>query len=461
MCNSVVALGSATRDGIVVFGKNTDRDPNEALVLESLPAARHQADARVQCTYLELPQVRRTNAVLLARPCWMWGAEMGSNEHGLTIGNTAVFTRVPYQEGPGLTGMDFLRLALERTSTSREALDLITDLLETYGQGGNCGFSKPFTYHNSFILADHQSAWILETAGRHWIAEKVKDVRATSNTLTITTDYDEISDDTIDYAILQGWHKAGTPFNFKKSYGGAGIYTSYLFTLFGRGDGRQNRLTTLLEREKGDITVASVMAMLRDHGPKAGPDYSPANGFFGNSVCMHAGWGPVRTDQTTGSMVSHITAENPTHWLNGTSAPCTGIFKPVWLDSGLPDIGVPPTGRYSRNPLWWQHETLHREVLRDYCHRLGLYREERDQMEAEFMEEALAVSSEPSKRRRHFTRDCFARAAEATARWAETVHRAEPQKTLPRLYGSAWDARNQKAQYFAGNEITSTHNPGL
>lgn len=461
MCNNVVALGNATKDGVVIFGKNSDREPNEAHYLEAIPAARHAKDSLVRCSYIDIPQVSRTNSIILARPCWLWGAEMGTNEHGLTIGNTAVFTKVPYQTGPGLLGMDFLRLGLERAAKAREALDVITELLETYGQGGSCGFSKPFYYHNSFILADHEEAWILETAGSHWIAEKVKDVRATSNTLTITTDYDLASSDLIEYAIKQGWHKPNTPFNFKKSYGGSGFYTSYLFTLFGRGDGRQNRLTTLLEREKGSITVESVMAMLRDHGAKAGPDFTPADGYFGNSVCMHAGWGPVRTDQTTGSMVSHLTTENPTHWLNGSSAPCTSVFKPVWMDTGVPDTGTHPTGRYCQSPLWWRHEALHREVLKDYVHRMGCFREERDALEAEFRARAAELAGESVKKRRAYSRQCFAKAAEMTEAWAETVAKEPIQRATPKLYSCAWEKLDQKAQFVTGHEKKYTNNPGL
>ena len=84
----------------------------------------------------------------------MWGAEMGTNEHGVTIGNEAVFTREPYAAS-GLTGMDLLRLALERSRTAAEAVQTIVSLLEEFGQGGLCSLERAgFTYHNSFIVAD-------------------------------------------------------------------------------------------------------------------------------------------------------------------------------------------------------------------------------------------------------------------------------------------------------------------
>ena len=54
-------------------------------------------------------------------------------------------------------------------------MELIINLLDKHGQGGNCNESRySFTYHNSFLIADRSEAWILETAGPHWAAEQIK-----------------------------------------------------------------------------------------------------------------------------------------------------------------------------------------------------------------------------------------------------------------------------------------------
>ena len=68
------------------------------------------------------------------------------------------------------------RLGLERAKTAREALDVITGLLSTHGQGGNTCEDHNFgqwTYHNSYIIVDPQEAWLLDTAGKLWAAKKV------------------------------------------------------------------------------------------------------------------------------------------------------------------------------------------------------------------------------------------------------------------------------------------------
>jgi secernin len=62
-----------------------------------------------------------------------------------------------------LNSMDFVRLGLERGSTAREALEVIIQLLERHGQGGNCGFDHKVYYHNAFMIVDRHEAWVLGT----------------------------------------------------------------------------------------------------------------------------------------------------------------------------------------------------------------------------------------------------------------------------------------------------------
>lgn len=50
---------------------------------------------------------------------------------------------------------------------------VITSLLEEHGQGGACEEGGGMTYHNSYLLADAREAWVLETAGRWWAAQRV------------------------------------------------------------------------------------------------------------------------------------------------------------------------------------------------------------------------------------------------------------------------------------------------
>ncbi len=110
MCDTIVATKEATRDGSVIFAKNSDREPNEAQSIEYHPARSHKAGEELKVTYLTIPQARQTRAVFISRPFWMWGAEMGANDAGVAIGNEAVFTKLPMRKEKMLLGMDLLRL---------------------------------------------------------------------------------------------------------------------------------------------------------------------------------------------------------------------------------------------------------------------------------------------------------------------------------------------------------------
>jgi dipeptidase len=118
------------KDRVTYFAKNSDRSPNEPHLVLNVPPLHHAAGSEVKCTYISIPQVEKTRGMILFKPSWIWGAEMGINESRVVIGNEAVFTRSKKKK-PALIGMDMLRLALERADTTVSAIETLIYLLET------------------------------------------------------------------------------------------------------------------------------------------------------------------------------------------------------------------------------------------------------------------------------------------------------------------------------------------
>ena len=374
MCDTLLALAPATERGATLFAKNSDRERNEAQVLEISPARMGREGAPLKLTYITLPDVAETHPCLISRPFWMWGAEMGSNIHGVTIGNEALHSTVPAQRRRALTGMDLVRLGLERAATARDAVQVIIQLLETHGQGGDCGHLGRFYYQNGFIVADPHEAYVLETAGRWWAVERVTTQRALSNAYSVGREYDAVSPDLARHAAVSGWTGADGRFDVAAQL----IDEARDAVSFGRG--RCARGQALLDRGTPGLTPQAMMTILRDHGEA--PDWSPAN-TPARTICMHAAEG-ARRSQSVGSMVSELRPGRIVHWVTGTSAPCISLFKPVVLDLGLPELGPSPTDRYDPSTLWWRHEHLHRDLLRDFTPGLASLTPERDALEARF-----------------------------------------------------------------------------
>jgi secernin len=185
MCDCLVALPPATATGTTLFAKNSDRPPGESQVLERYPAARRAEPIRATHVQVDAGD-GETIGLVGSRPWWMWGLEHGVNEAGVAIGNETIYTTLdPRPFPPALTGMDLVRLGLERATSAKDGVDVITGLLERYGQGGtgHLGVERP--YWSSFLLADGGDAWVVETSGTAWEAEQVGDRRAISNRTTI------------------------------------------------------------------------------------------------------------------------------------------------------------------------------------------------------------------------------------------------------------------------------------
>ena len=393
MCDTVVVVGD---DG-VWFAKNSDRDANEAQLLEWQPARTHPPGATLRCTWIAIPQAPRTHAALLSRPFWMWGAEMGANEHGVAVGNEAVFTRQPYAAS-GLTGMDLVRLALERAASAREAVNVIITLLERHGQGGGCGHEdRGFTYHNSFLIGDPAGAWVLETAGRHWAVDEVRyGPRTISNGLTIPG-FAEVHGDRVRTAVAACRARAAATHTAAAAAG----------------------------------SPAGLMAALRDHGAgRLAPRYSLVNGGMA-APCMHAG-GLAAASQTTASWVSDLRPARPRHWATATAAPCTGLFKPVDVADPV-DLGPAPTDAADDATLWWRHERLHRTLVRDPATLLPLVTPERDTVERRW----LVDPPRPA--------DAFAEADALLERWTDRTATRDAPDRRPWWVRRYWQARDRRA----------------
>lgn len=116
--------------------------------------------------------------------------------------------------------------------TAFEAVDVIIHHIEKYGQGGPCRCSimhkfayflstvGDWSYHNSFLVADPKEAYVLETAGAWWVAERVTcGPRNISNGIisvriylilvgvSITTSYFKAREGIVEHAKAKGYLK--------------------------------------------------------------------------------------------------------------------------------------------------------------------------------------------------------------------------------------------------------------
>lgn len=283
MCDILVALPAASAIGATLFAKNSDRPPAERQVVEWSPPRRDHGTVRA--THIAVPAFATdTLGCVLSRPAWGWGAEHGVNEAGVAIGNTTVFTTLDPRGTPdALTGMDLVRLAIERASTAAAAVDVITALIGEFGQGGS-GHDPVLVpngrpYWNAFLVADPTSAFVIDTSGREVAVEAVVDVRAISNRTTVPA-FDAVHRhprQPVDRLVDPRWHAS----------------------------------QRVLAQQP--VTVDAVAAHLRSHD---------SCGDAGWSVCMHVDG----VEETTASMIAVLRTDGASEIWTLTGHPCEGEY---------------------------------------------------------------------------------------------------------------------------------------
>jgi secernin len=334
---------------VTLFAKNSDRKGGECQPLLQFAEARHPPRARVRCTHIEIPQVAETYRVLGHSPWWVWGFEHGVNEHGVAIGNQTVFSNEPIEETPGLIGMDLVRLGLERGRSAREALEVIATLIEAHGQGGAALAPGGAAYHNAFLLADPNEAWILETSNRRWAARRSR-LDACSNHLALGDDWEIGSRDLDSFARAAGWWEPAGRVDVARAYRNPHVPGHV-------SEGRRRRAAELLRAARGRHDVASFQRLLRDHGGGLAwhGEGSPADERF-FTLCAHSE--PVHW--TAASLVAPLPQDRAAPWpvwiCFGT--PCTGVFLPVYLDGVIPAPLAAGGESPEADSAWWTFKRL-------------------------------------------------------------------------------------------------------
>jgi hypothetical protein len=383
VCDTFAAVGPSG----AVFAKNSDRVPGETQVVK-WHARRPPGSVRTQ--YLELPDPGAHGAVL-SRPTWLWGAEHGVNEHGLAVGNERVWSRDLVRPA-ALTGMDLVRLVLERAQTADEGLEVLVALLEEHGQGGSCDADHDDPYDSSFLLCDAGGGWVVETSGREWLAAPFDDHAAISNRYTLGTRWTRAAATVAPGASADEWHEPSVDTRLA-----------------------DHRLAVTAACAAAHPGPADAVATLRHHGtvPWGAPGRGDApqppptelgDDFSGFTVCAHI----PGIQATTASMVCALPpGGEPARVWACLGSPCCGLYLP--LRAGA----VPP---FLSDPAQWHRTTRLRDRVDIDGDALAEIRAVLDPVEAELWAEADTLAEAGHDAWAAFADAAGARAAEALTR---------------------------------------------
>lgn len=169
-CTNLIAGKKATTDGSVMMTYSADSH-NLYGYLRHVPAAKHAPGEMRKIVEWdtnkplgEIPEVSETYNVV-----------GNMNEHQVVIGESTWGGRPELEDTTGNSVMDYgslIYVALERAKTAREALDIMTDLVEKYGYASS---------GESFTICDKNEVWVLEMIGKGaekgavWIAVRIPD----------------------------------------------------------------------------------------------------------------------------------------------------------------------------------------------------------------------------------------------------------------------------------------------
>jgi dipeptidase len=220
-CTNVLVTKGASTDGSVMITYTAD-SAGFLANLQIFPAADHKPDDVIKISDKNsIPQVAHTYHVIGS------GGQGIINEFQLVMGETTFGGRgeLHNPEGTLLYPM-LMTLGLQRAKTAREAITVMTDLVEKYGYADE---------GESISIGDKEEAWVLEIVGTGpggqgavWVAIRVPDgeisVHANQARIGVFPKDDPAnclySKNVEQFAIEKGYYDpaSGKPFHFADAY---------------------------------------------------------------------------------------------------------------------------------------------------------------------------------------------------------------------------------------------------
>ncbi len=169
-CTNLIAGPKATADGSVFVTYAADSH-NLYGMLTNTPAAKHAPGSMRKVIEWD------TNKPLgeIPQPAETYNVVGNINEHQVAIGESTWGGREELTDTTGNSIIDYgslIQIALERSKSAREAIKVMTDLVQKYGYASS---------GESFSIADKNEVWVMEMIGKGaekgavWIAVRIPD----------------------------------------------------------------------------------------------------------------------------------------------------------------------------------------------------------------------------------------------------------------------------------------------
>lgn len=448
-CTNLIVGKKASADGSVIVSYSAD-DFGSFGFLRHFPAGRHAAgetysvyDWETNAYRGEIAQVAETYNVI-----------GNMNEHQLTITETTFGGREELVDTTGVLDYgSLIYIALQRARTAREAITVITNLIEQYGY---CSEGESFT------LADKNEAWIMDLIGKGpgrkgavWVAMRVPDdcICAHANQSRIRRfplkDKENClyAKDVISLAREKGYFtgKKDSEFSFSEAYAPADFSAlrfceARVWSFFNRysegmdrylpyasGEDATAESMPLFVKPNRLISVQDIKDMMRDHyegtpfaldnDPGMGPfeaPYRPTPLIWKVDEKTYFNERPISTQQSAFIMVAQLRSWLPDYvggvlWFGCDDANmiaftpvycCTDIVPECYSDKVADDL------HFSFKSAFWVCNWVSNMVYSRYCLRFPDLKRVRDRLEADYNglqeqteAQAMAMNDEGAARR--------------------------------------------------------------